>query len=151
MLCTGRGYFQNNWMGTGVCNTLPETLNYLAYFRKSVIFPTLFQTWPLNKYLIFYLVHCISLEYLLAALVYSFRSALVQNTPGARRVTGARYKLYKREMVLSPNDEEVASSKRHTQFKTRVYKSCPISDQNGQNWYSITDKKTYPFALHMPI
>ena len=28
----------------------------------------------------------------------------------------------KREMVLSPNDEEVASSKKHTQFKTRVTK-----------------------------
>ena len=40
----------------------------------------------------------------------------------------------KREMVLSPNDEEVAnSSKKHTQFKTRVRKSYLISDQNGQN------------------
>ena len=29
----------------------------------------------------------------------------------------------KREMVLSPNDEEVASSKKHTQFKTRVTKA----------------------------
>ena len=38
----------------------------------------------------------------------------------------------KREMVLSPNDEEVAnSSKKHTQFKTRVHKPYPISDQNG--------------------
>ena len=40
----------------------------------------------------------------------------------------------KREMVLSPNDEEVAnSSKKHTQFKTRVHKPYPISDQNGRN------------------
>ena len=39
----------------------------------------------------------------------------------------------KREMALSPNDEEVASSKNHTQFKTRVHKPYPISDQNGQN------------------
>ena len=39
----------------------------------------------------------------------------------------------KREMVLSPNDEEVASSKKHTQFKTRVHKPYPISHQNGQN------------------
>ena len=40
----------------------------------------------------------------------------------------------KREMVLLPNDEEVAnSSKKHTQFKTRVHKPYPISDQNGQN------------------
>ena len=37
----------------------------------------------------------------------------------------------KREMVLSPNDEEIASSKKHTQFKTRVYKPYLISDQNG--------------------
>ena len=36
---------------------------------------------------------------------------------------------------LSPNDEEVDSSKKHTQFKTRVHKPYPISDQNGQNWY----------------
>ena len=35
-------------------------------------------------------------------------------------------------MVLSPNDE-VASSKKHTQFKTRVHKPYPITDQNGQN------------------
>ena len=40
----------------------------------------------------------------------------------------------KREMILSPNDEEVAnSSKKHTQFKTRVHKPYPISDQNGRN------------------
>ena len=46
-----------------------------------------------------------------------------------------------REMVLSPNDEEVASSKKHTQFKTRVHKAYPISDQNGRNWYPISDQK----------
>ena len=45
------------------------------------------------------------------------------------------------EMVLSPDDEEVAnSSKKHTQFKTRVHKPYPISDQNGRNWYSISDQ-----------
>ena len=45
----------------------------------------------------------------------------------------------KREMVLSPNDEEVAnSSKKHTQFKTRVHKPYPISDQNGRNWYPVS-------------
>ena len=33
-------------------------------------------------------------------------------------------------MVLLPNDEETAnSSKKHTQFKTRVHKPYPISDQ----------------------
>ena len=37
----------------------------------------------------------------------------------------------KREMVLSPIDEEVAnSSKKHTQFKTRRHKPYPVSDQN---------------------
>ena len=47
----------------------------------------------------------------------------------------------KREMVLSPNDEEVAnSSKKDTQFKTRVHKSYPISDQNGRNRYPISDQ-----------
>ena len=46
----------------------------------------------------------------------------------------------KREMVLSPNDEEVASSKKHTRFKKRVHKPYPISDQNGQNWYPISDQ-----------
>ena len=38
----------------------------------------------------------------------------------------------KSEMVLSPNDEEVANlSKKTSQFKTRVHKPYPISDQNG--------------------
>ena len=46
----------------------------------------------------------------------------------------------KREMVLSPNDEEVASSKNHTQFKTRVHKPYPISNQNDQNWYPNSDQ-----------
>ena len=32
----------------------------------------------------------------------------------------------KGEMVLSPNDKDVASSKKHTQFKTRVHKPYPI-------------------------
>ena len=61
-------------------------------------------------------------------------------SPGAWRVIGARcYGTYmvgvniKREMVLSPNDGKVASWKKHTQFKTRVHKPYPISDQNGRN------------------
>ena len=41
---------------------------------------------------------------------------------------------------LSPNDEEVDSSKKHTQFKTRVHKPYPISDQDGQNWKPISDQ-----------
>ena len=49
-------------------------------------------------------------------------------------------------MVLSPNDEEVAdSSKKHTQFKSRVHKPYPVSDQNGF-------KKNIPFgAVHTDI
>ena len=47
----------------------------------------------------------------------------------------------KREMVLSPNGEEVASSKKHTQLKTTVHKAYPISDQNSRNWYPISDQK----------
>ena len=44
-----------------------------------------------------------------------------------------------REMFLSPNDEEIPNfSKKHTQFKTRVHKPYPISDQNG--------RKTIPFG-----
>ena len=35
------------------------------------------------------------------------------------------------EMVSPPNEEEVASSKKHRQFKTTVHKPYPISDQNG--------------------
>ena len=47
----------------------------------------------------------------------------------------------KREMGLSPYDEEVAnSSKKHTQFKTRVHKPYPISDQNSGNWYPVSDQ-----------
>ena len=101
----------------------------LPYLRPDQKFDTLFQTW----------------------------------SPGAWRVTGARNKLLrhvvgvniKREMVLSPNDEEVAnSSKKHTQFKTRVHKPYPISDQNGRNWYPFqtkTAKKPYPLVPHIPI
>ena len=73
---------------------------------------------------------------------------LLQNwSPGERGVASG-YGTYmvvgvnvKREMVFSPNDEEVAnSSKKHTQFKTRVHKPYPISDRNGRNWYPISDR-----------
>jgi len=38
------------------------------------------------------------------------------------------------------NDEKVASSKKHSQFKTRVQKPYPIYDQNGLNQYLIYDQ-----------
>ena len=101
----------------------PKSVFFLPYFRPDQIFDTLFQTW----------------------------------SPEARRVTGARDKLLrhvhgvsiKKEMVLSPNDKEVASSrsrsapassKQHTQFKTRVHKPYPVSDQNVRNWYPMSDQ-----------
>ena len=50
----------------------------------------------------------------------------------------------KREMALSPNDEEVANSlKKHTQFKTRRHKPYPVSDQIGRNWYPISNQNGY--------
>ena len=118
-------------------------LKPLPYFRpKSVIFPTLFQTWSKIWYPI---------------------SDLKPWSPARDRSMTSCYGTYtvvgvniKREMVLSPNDEEVAnSSKKHTQFKTRVHKPYPISDQNGRNWYPISDQngwKTIPFgAVHTYI
>ena len=57
----------------------------------------------------------------------------------------------KREMALSPNDEEVADpSKTHTQFKTRVHKPYPISDPIPY-FRPKRLKKTCPLARHMPI
>ena len=35
---------------------------------------------------------------------------------------------------LIDDDEKVASSKKYTEFKTRVQTLDPIFDQNGQNW-----------------
>ena len=101
-------YFQKNWEG---CAT--RFLKLLPYFRpKSVIFPTLFQTW--SK-----IWHPIS----------DLKPWSVTSCYSTYTVVGVNFKW---EMVLSPNDEEVAnSSKRHTQFKTRVHKPYPISDQNG--------------------
>ena len=54
----------------------------------------------------------------------------------------------KREMVLSPNDEEVAnSSKKHTQFKTRVHKTYPISDQNAYKKHTLR-RGTYLYSRY---
>ena len=103
-------------------------LKPLSYFRpKSVIFPTLFQTW----------------------------------SPGARRVTSC-YGTYtvvglnvKREMVLSPDDEEVAnSSKKQTQFKTRVHKPYVFQTKMVETdtlFQTKTAEKPYPLAPHIPI
>ena len=54
-------------------------------------------------------------------------------------------------MVLLPNDEDVAnSSKKRTQFKTRVHKPYPISDKMVDS--TKTAKKKIPFgAAHTYI
>ena len=130
------GYFQKNWVG--MCGTLPETLISdqnqllsLPYFRPDQKFDTLFRP---------------------EALEPGAWPERVTSCYGTYTVVGVNIK---REMVLSPNDEEVAnSSKKHTQFKTRVHKPHPISDQNSRNWYPFSDQngwKPYLSALHIPI
>ena len=118
------GYFQKNW--EGVCGRLPKTL-------------TLFQTKICNfRY---------PISDLIKNLIPYFRPEALKPSAWPERVTSC-YGTYtvvglnsKREMVFSPNDEEVAnSSKKHTQFKTRGHKPYPISDQNGRNWYPISDQ-----------
>ena len=128
----GGGYFQKNW--EGVCGTLLETLT--LFQTKICDFP-----YPISD--------------LIKNLIPYFRPEALEPGAWPERVTSC-YGTYtvvgvniKREMVLSPNDEEVASSKKHTQFKTRVHKPYPISDQTGRNWYPISDqtaKKTIPLG-----
>ena len=131
------GYFQKNWVR--MCGTLPETLT--LFQTKSCDFPYPIQT----RSKIWYPI-----------------SDLKPWSPARDRSMTSCYGTYtvvgvniKREMVLLPNDEEVAnSSKKHTQFKTRVHKPYPISGQNGRNWYPISDQngwKPYPLAPHIPI
>ena len=113
----GGGYFQKNWVG--VCNTLLETL-------------PLFQTkiWDF-PYPISVLKPWRTLEPVACP-------ERVTSCYGTYTVVGVNIK---KEIVLSPNDEEVGNcSKKHTQFKTRVHKPYPISDQNGRNWYPISDQ-----------
>ena len=128
----GGGYFQKNWVG--VCNTLLETL-------------PLFQTkiWDF-PYPISVLKPWRTLETVACP-------ERVTSCYGTYTVVGVNIK---KEIVLSPNDEEVGNcSKKHTQFKTRVHKPYPISDQNGGNWYPISDQngwKTTPFgAAHTHV
>ena len=98
---------------------------------------------------------------LIKNLIPYFRPEALEPSAWPERVTSC-YGTYtvvgvniKREIILSPNDEEVAnSSKKHVQFKTRVHKPYPISDQNGRDWYPFSDQngwKPYPLALHIPI
>ena len=50
----------------------------------------------------------------------------------------------KGEMVLSPNDEEVASSKENTQFKSRLHKPHPISHPIWRHTYLYSLYKEIP-------
>ena len=56
---------------------------------------------------------------------------------------------------LADNDEKIACSKKHDQFKTRVQTLYPICNQNDYNQYSIYDQKQLkiiPFgAAQLPI
>ena len=118
------GYFQKNW--EGVCGTLTETLT--LFQTKICDFP-----YPISD--------------LIKNLIPYFRPEALEPGAWPERVTSC-YGTYtvvgvniKREMVLLPNDEEVANSfKKHTQFKKRVHKRYPISDQNDRNWYPISDQ-----------
>ena len=122
------GYFQKNWVG--VCGTLPETLT--LFQTKICDFP-----YPISD--------------LIKNLIPYFRPEALE--PGARpeRVTSC-YGTYtvgvniKREMVLSPHDEELASSKdtNHTLFKARMVKTDIL-------FRTKTAKKPYPLAPHIPI
>ena len=106
------GYFRKIGWGCAA-----RFLKLLPYFRpKSVIF-----SYPISD-LIKNLVTYFTPE----ALEPGAWPERVTSCYGTYTVVGANIK---REMLLSPNDEEVAnSSKKHTQFKTRVHKPYPISD-----------------------
>ena len=114
----------------GVFGTLPETLT--LFQTKICDFP-----YPISD-LIKNLIPYLRPE----ALEPGAWLERVTSCYGTHTVVGVNIK---RENVLSPNNEEVAnSSKKHTQFKTRVHKPYPISDQNGRNWYPISDERDYP-------
>ena len=105
----------------GCAAHLPKLLPYL--WPKSAIFPTLVITWPKIQYPIY-------------------------DRCGGHSC--ANHNLWRAFLDgLIDNDEKVASSKKHTQFKTRVLKPYPIYNQNGQNRYPIYGQngwKTPPFG-----
>ena len=100
----------------------------LSYFRPDQKFDTLFQTW----------------------------------SPEARRVTGARDKLLrhvhgntvvgvniKREMVVSPNDEEVANfSKKHTLFQTKMVEIDTLFQTKTAKKKHTLWRRTYLYSLY---
>ena len=103
-------------------------LKPLPYFRpKSVIFPTLFQTWSPG-----------------ARRVTGARDKLLRHVHGS-------WRKHWKGMVLLPNDEDVANSpKKRALFKTRVHKPYPISDKKRFRPKQL--KKKIPFgAAHTYI
>ena len=103
---------------------------FLPYFRPDHKFDILFQTWSPG------------------ALEPSAWPERVTSCYGTYTV-GVNIK-----MVLWPNNEEVASFKKHTKFKTREHKPYPISDQNSRNWYPISHQNgynLYPLAPQIHI
>ena len=131
-------YFQNNW--EGLCGTLPETLT--LFQTKICDFP-----YPISD--------------LIKNLIPYFRPEALEPGAWPERVTSC-YGTYtvvgvniKREMVLSPNDEEVANSSKnipnsrlectnHTLFQTKMVEIDTL-------FQTKTAKKKYPLARHMPI
>ena len=134
--CLG-GYFQKNW--EGMCGTLPETLtlfqtkicdfSYRGAHHLMGSCPTLFQTWSKIWYPI---------------------SELINWSPGARRVTSCcgTYTVVgvniEGEMVLSPNDEEVANSSKNIP-------NSRLECTNHTLLQTKTAEKTYHLAPHLPI
>jgi len=114
-------------VGWGCAAQFLKPLPYL--WPKSAFFATLFMTWPKIWYPIYDRCewHSCSLHKLWRALVDG----------------------------LVDKDVKVASSKKHTQFKTRALKPYPIYKQNGQNRYPFHDQngwKTLPFgAAHTHV
>ena len=125
----GGGDFQKNWVG--VCGTLPEPLPYLR--PKSVIFLPYFRP------------------------DHEFDILFQTRNPGARCVTSCHgtYTVgLNINMGLSANDEEVASSKKHTKFKTRVHKPYPVKTNMVEIdtlFQTKRAKKLSPLAPHIPI
>ena len=119
--------FQKNWVE--VCSTFPETLP--LFETKLCDF-----SYPISD--------------LIKNLIPYFRPEALEPGAWLDRVTSC-YSTYTvvdinitREMASSPNDEQVAdSSKKHTQFKTRVHKPWPISDQNDQKTIPLSTAHSY--------
>ena len=133
------GFFQKNW--EGMCGTLPETLT--LFQTKICDFP-----YPISD--------LIKNWYPISAL--KPRSPARDRSAWPKRVTSC-YGTYtvgvniKREMVLSPNDEEIACSKNipnsrlectnHTLFKTKMVEIDTI-------FQTKTAKKPYLLGPHRP-